>query len=54
MVQARLHSIDNILVFPPLNATLRSVRALSLQRGMCGTRWLESVVQDQSHSYPRS
>jgi hypothetical protein len=29
-VQARLHSIDNILVLPPLDATLRSLRALSL------------------------
>src|ERR1700694_2251456 len=28
-VQARLHSIDNILVLPPLDATLRSLRALS-------------------------
>src|SRR5258707_8091299 len=31
-VQARLHSINNILVLPPLDATLRSLRALSLQR----------------------
>src|ERR1019366_5918235 len=27
-VQARLHSINNILVLPPLDATLRSLRAL--------------------------
>jgi hypothetical protein len=31
-VQARLRSINNILVLPPLDATLRSLRALSLQR----------------------
>src|SRR5215468_10608284 len=46
-VQARLHGIDNILVLPPLDATLRSLRALSLQRA--GTaRVGPVVVQDQS------
>jgi hypothetical protein len=31
-VQARLHGIDNVLVLPPPDAALRSLRALSLQR----------------------
>src|SRR5665811_1980188 len=46
-VQARLHSIDNILVLPPLDATLRSLRALSLQRAGAA-RVGTVVVQDQS------
>src|SRR5258708_9221202 len=33
-VQARLHGIDNVLVLPPLDATLRALRALSLQRAV--------------------
>src|SRR6478752_3779300 len=46
-VQARLNSIDNILVLPPLDATLRSLRALGFQRA--GTaRVGPVVVQDQS------
>src|SRR6476661_3294175 len=46
-VQARLHSIDNILVLPPLDATLWSLRALSLQRAGAA-RVGPVVVQDQS------
>src|SRR5882757_6311472 len=46
-VQARLNSIDNILVLPPLDATLRSLRALSLQRAGAA-RVGPIVVQDQS------
>src|ERR1035441_991952 len=46
-VQARLHSINNILVLPPLDATLRSLRALSLQRAGAA-RVGPVVVQDQS------
>src|SRR5439155_22833786 len=46
-VQARLHSIDNILVLPPLAATLLSLRALSLQRAGAA-RVGPVVVQDQS------
>src|SRR5450756_1846203 len=46
-VQARLHSIDNILVLPPRDATLRSLRALSLQRaGAAGAGPV--AAQDQS------
>src|ERR1700751_3192588 len=43
-VQARLHSINNILVLPPLDATLRSLRALSLKRAgeaLLGRDWLQ-------------
>ena len=47
LVQPRLHSIDNILVLPPLDATLRSLRALSLQRASAA-RVGPVVVQDQS------
>src|SRR5580704_7117069 len=32
LIQARLHGIDNVLVLPPLDAALRSLRALSFQR----------------------
>src|SRR6476661_7067725 len=46
-VQARLHSIDHILLLPPLDATLRSLRALSLQRAGAA-RVGPVVVQDQS------
>src|SRR5664279_6618839 len=46
-VQARLHSINNILVLPPLNSTLRSLRALSLQRAGAA-RVGPIAVQDQS------
>src|SRR5450755_5127960 len=46
-VQARLNSIDNILVLPPLDATLRSLRALSLQRAGAA-RVGPVVVKDQS------
>jgi hypothetical protein len=46
-VQARLNSIDNIFVLPPLDATLRSVRALSLQRASAA-RVGPVVVQDQT------
>src|SRR5262245_27168150 len=47
LVQPRLHSIVNILVLPPLDATLRSLRALSLQRASAA-RVGPVVVQDQS------
>jgi hypothetical protein len=46
-VQARLNSIDNILVLPPLDATLRSLRALSLQRAGAA-RVGPVAVKDQS------
>src|SRR6476660_1722696 len=46
-VQARLHGIDNVLVLPPPDAALRSLRALSLQRaGAAGVGPV--AVQDQS------
>src|SRR5229473_8398696 len=47
LVQPRLHGIDNVFVLPPLDATLRSLRALSLQRAGA-TRVGPVVVQDQS------
>ena len=36
-VEPRLHGFDNVLVLPPRDAALRSLRALSLQRagGAC-------------------
>src|SRR5664279_6077588 len=46
-VQARLHSINNILVLPPRDAALRSLRALSLQLAGAA-RVGPVVVQDQS------
>src|SRR4029077_10350878 len=46
-VQARLHGIDNVLVFPTRDATLRSLRALSLHRA--GAARIGPVAaQDQS------
>src|SRR6202158_5758654 len=46
-VQARLHGIDNVLVLPPPDAALRSLRALSLQRA--GATGVGPVAaQDQS------
>src|SRR5229473_5358893 len=47
LVQPRLHGIDNVFVLPPLDATLRSLRALSLQRAGAA-RAGPVVVQDQS------
>src|SRR5258706_1770547 len=46
-VQARLHGIDNVLVLPPPDAALRSLRALSLQRAGAA-RVGPVAVQDQS------
>src|SRR5664279_5060863 len=46
-VQARLYGVDNVLVLPPRDATLRSLRALSLQRaGAAGVGPV--AAQDQS------
>src|ERR1700688_1449648 len=47
LVQARLHGIDNVLVLPPLDATLRSFRALSFQ--LTGAARIGPVVV-QDHS----
>src|ERR1017187_2974336 len=46
-VQGRLHGIDNVLVLPPRDATLRSLRALSLQRAGAA-RVGPVAAQDQS------
>src|ERR1700686_5231812 len=47
LVQARLHGIDNVLVLPPLDAALRSLRALSLQHAGAA-RVGPVMAQDQS------
>src|SRR5260370_8562679 len=51
-VQARLHSIDNILLLPPRDAALRSLRALSLQRAGAA-RVGPVAAQDQSIFFVR-
>src|SRR6478735_12231175 len=46
-VKARLHGIDNVLVFPTRDAALRSLRALGLQRAG-PARVAPVAVQNQS------
>jgi hypothetical protein len=52
LVQARLHGIDNVLMLPPLDAALRSLRALSLQRARAA-RVGPVMAQDHSISLVR-